>query len=681
MVRRAWLLALLLACSSHVSSPVSDPVPVPVPVPVPMPDQGTGSGSGTGTGTGTGVTGDAGYSGLGATSVPPDVVASFAAPALSPDVSRRIQSMLDVRGAGPGLFTRKGDRMLFTWRITGVAQVWRQDGPMKFPVQLTGGEDATTLVGLAPDDSFAVVSRDIGGSENPGLYLLDLAGGPLAKLQHEPDVQTFFGFVSDDSKSIFFRANDRAPDSYAIYRYDVATRAKEPVWTEPGLWGISDHAGDRLLLTKRLAADHFEVYTLDLATKTLTHVIGQGEVEDYAARFGATADTVLLRTNKTGDFHRLYAWKGGAVTPISPEQKHDVRAFDVDDARKRIYYEINDAGYIRTFVMDARTYKPITLPKLPAADNVTFGGASRDGRRFQVVIDGATRAPQTVAYDWSTKKLATWRVPSTPEIDVGAFAAASLESYPARDGTPIPMFVRRPAACAGAAKPCPVVVSFHGGPEGQSTAGFSTTAQLYVDAGFIYVQPNVRGSSGYGKTWLHVDDGPRRLDVISDIEDAATFIRREWAKGGVAPKVGVTGGSYGGYSTLMAMTYFAGAYDAGVSVVGMSNLTTFLANTAPYRRGLRASEYGDPDKDADALVKLSPLTYIDRLSAPLPVIQGLNDPRVPAGEAVQIYRAAEARGIERGLILFPDEGHGAIKRQNQVLTIGHTIAFFEKHLK
>jgi dipeptidyl aminopeptidase/acylaminoacyl peptidase len=438
---------------------------------------------------------------------------------------------------------------------------------------------------------------------------------------------------------------------------------------------------------KRLGADHIEVYTLDQTTKQLTPIIGQGEVEDYAAVFGATPDTVLLRTNRTGDFHRVHAWKAGTLTPISPEQPHDVGGFGIDRARRRIYYQVNHDGYQKPFALDARTYKPIALPKLPAADNARFAGASRDGRHIQFVIDGATQAPESIAYDWKTRKLTTWRVPSTPEIDVTGFAAASLESYPARDGTPIPMVVRRPARCpppgvaARGSGPCPVVVSFHGGPEGQSTPGFSTTAQLYVDAGFVFVQPNVRGSAGYGKTYLHVDDGPRRLDVITDIEDCAKHIRSTWTVSGIAPKIGVTGGSYGGYATLMAMTYFAGAYDAGVSVVGISSLTTFLANTAAYRRILRASEYGDPVKDKDALVELSPLTHVGKLAAPLLVIQGLNDPRVPAGEAVQIYRAAEARGIERGLIIFPDEGHGARKRQNQVLTIGHTIAFFTKHLR
>ncbi|HSD67606.1 MAG TPA: prolyl oligopeptidase family serine peptidase, partial [Vicinamibacteria bacterium] len=172
-----------------------------------------------------------------------------------------------------------------------------------------------------------------------------------------------------------------------------------------------------------------------------------------------------------------------------------------------------------------------------------------------------------------------------------------------------------------------------------------------------------------------------RLDIITDIEDAALHVRKAWAVNGVAPKVGVLGGSYGGYSVLMAMTRFAGAYDAGVSIVGISSLVTFLQNTAPYRRILRASEYGDLEKDRDALVKLSATSYIDRLSAPLLLIQGATDPRVPVGEAIQMYEATTKRGVPTGLIIFPDEGHGAQKRENRVLQTGHTLLWFEKYLK
>jgi dipeptidyl aminopeptidase/acylaminoacyl peptidase len=263
-------------------------------------------------------------------------------------------------------------------------------------------------------------------------------------------------------------------------------------------------------------------------------------------------------------------------------------------------------------------------------------------------------------------------------VDLSRFVRASVETYPARDGTPIPVLVRRPARCDPA--PCPVIVEFHGGPEGQVRPGFSPGIQLFVDAGFVVVQPNVRGSDGYGKAWLRADDGPRRLDVLTDIEDAGRWARRTFAANGKEPRVGVMGGSYGGYATLVGMTMFAGTFDAGASNVGISNLVTFLANTAPYRRILRASEYGDLEKDREALVRLSPSSHVDRVKGPLLLIQGVSDPRVPAGEAIQIHEALTARGLPAELLIFPDEGHGAQKRENVVQTLGRELEFFRKHL-
>jgi len=585
--------------------------------------------------------------------------------------------MLDVRGAEAGLSTSKGDRQIYTARITGTAQVFRQDGPLKFPVQLTGGEDRTDVVAIAPDDSFVVVSRDVGGQENAGVYLLGLEGGPLKVVQHTPKVQTQLQYISDDSKSLYIRANDKDPASYAIYRYDLATEKRTTIFEDKGLWEIADHKGDAWLLVKELGSTQQEIYEYDLKTRKLTPILGQGEVEEYNVAYGAKPGQILVRTNKLGDYQRLYSLEAGKLTPISGELPHDVEAFTIDRARTRIYYRINEDGYLKLAVLDARTGKPPSLPKLPAAENVALATVSPNGRFAELSLDGSTVPPQAVTYDWQTGKLTTWRAPSTPEIDPKTFAKATLEYYPARDGTKIPMFVRRPARCDG---PCPVVVEFHGGPEAQARPGFSTRAQMFVDAGFTFVTPNVRGSAGYGKAWLHADDGPRRLTIITDIEDASKFIRASWGKDGKVPKIGVTGGSYGGYAVLMAMSYFAGAYDAGAEQVGISNLVSFLANTSPYRRILRISEYGDPVKDKEALVQLSPITHAGKIKAPLMLIQGVNDPRVPVGESLQIEKQLEQRKIPGGLILFPDEGHGAAKRGNIVLAIGHTIAFFEKHL-
>jgi dipeptidyl aminopeptidase/acylaminoacyl peptidase len=620
------------------------------------------------------------YSGHGVASLSPETLAAYAPKPLSSEVSRHIQSMLDIRAPGGGRLSPDGKTMFFNWSVTGVYQIWKLDGPRRFPVQMTGGEDVTRLVDTTPDGKWLVVVRDRKGEENPGLYLLDPNGGPLRTIQHKQGVQTKFQFATGDSKSIYFAANDKKADAYAVYRYDIAGGTSELVFGEDGLWNVEDHQKDgRLLLAKSVGELIREYYEFDPATKKLTPLFGQGEREEYTARYGAAAGEIVVQTPKLGEFRAIYRFKDGKLNPALSDPKHDIEDFELDEPRKHLFYTINDGGYERLKVVDARTLAEIKMPDFPGAEHVSFGATSRDGRFTLLRVTTAKSPTQTYVYDWNTKALVQWVVPSAPEIDTTRFVSAKIETYPARDGTRIPVLVRKPEKCDPA--PCPVIVLFHGGPEGQSRPGFDPGAQIIVDSGFILLEPNVRGSDGYGKTWLHADDGPKRLDILSDIEDAAKYARKTFAEGGKEPKVGVFGGSYGGYSTLVAMTMYAGSYDAGVAVVGISSLTSFLKNTAPYRRKLRASEYGDLEKDADALVKLSPITYIDKVSAPLLLIQGANDPRVPVGEAIQMHDALEKRGLKSPLIIFPDEGHGAQKRENKVLQIGHAMDFFDKNLK
>ncbi|MFO0552953.1 MAG: prolyl oligopeptidase family serine peptidase [Polyangiaceae bacterium] len=674
------LSVTLLACSRQRPTaprsfyfPPANPTPTEqapvVPVPVPT-------------------TAKPGYSGLGVESISPEILAEHAPRALKPEESRRIQAMLDVRAPSAGRVSPDGKRLFFNWSITGTPQVFRLDGAMSFPTQLTGGEDPTSVVGMTPDGKWLFVSRDRSGEENPGLYMLSPDGGPLVAIQHKPKVQTFLQHVADDGGSIYYRANDVTPESYAIYRFDLATSKATLVFGEAGIWSIADvfsknGVDEKLLLAKSVGSNMNEYFEYDLASKKLTPLFGQGEREDYVATYGAGGE-ILVLTPKLGEYRRLYKFAAGALEPVSPEIAHDVASFDVDDQKRRILYTVNEGGYTRLFALDAKSKKPLSIKKLPQGDHAFFGATSHDGRFTTIAIDPGTSPVESYVYDWDTSSLKRWHRPAAPEIDTSSFARVSLESYPARDGTQIPMFVRRPAGCttrSAADGPCAVIVSFHGGPEGQSLAGFSTRAQLFVDAGFVYAEPNVRGSEGYGKTWLHADDGAKRLGVITDIEDASKYVRAQWAVGGKAPKVGIYGGSYGGYSVLVGMSLFAGAYDVGVSVVGISSLLTFLENTAPYRRVLRISEYGDPDKDRDALTALSPITHVDKVKAPLMLLQGATDPRVPVGEALQFYDALKAKGVPTELIVFPDEGHGFQKRSNQVLALGHTLRFFKENLK
>ena len=625
---------------------------------------------------------DKAYSGHGADSISPEVLAKYAPPALPPELSRKVQAMLDVRAPSSGVLSPDGKRLFFTWAVTGVSHVWRIDGPQRFPVQMTGGEDATGVAAVSPDGKFIVVSRDRKGEEYPGIYLQNVEGGPLTVVQHKPKVQTFLAFVTDDSKAVYYRANDKKNDAYAIYKYDVASKKSELVFDEDGLWSVDDHRADgRMLLAKHTGGASQEYFDLDPKTKKLTPLFGQGEREEYDARYAKDPNEVLVVTRKLSDFARLYRFNAGKFTAISPEMPHDVEGFRTERAGDHVFYQTNDGGFTRLSALDARTYKEVKLPAFPGADHVLIASTTDNGK-FAVLSVGTSKAPpQSHVYDWATGRLMQWHLPSAPEIETSRFAAVTLESYPARDGVKIPMFVRRPDGCDKAADPCPVIVTFHGGPEAQARPGFSTRSQLFVDAGFVYVEPNVRGSEGYGKAWAHADDGPKRLAVIGDIEDASKFIRASWARNGKAPKVGILGGSYGGYSSLIGMTMFAGAYDAGASIVGISSLVTFLENTAPYRRALRASEYGELEKDKEALVKLSPITYIDKVAAPMIVLQGANDPRVPVGEALQIREALEARHVPNSLIIFADEGHGSQRRENRVLEIGHVLQFFQTYLK
>lgn len=623
------------------------------------------------------------YKGLGTESVSADTLKKYAPPALNPVMTNKLKKMFDVSAPGMGMLSPDKKTLFFTWRVTGISHVWKIDGPQKFPVQLTSGSDAVSLVDIAPNGKFLIISKDSNGEENPGIYKLELATGQITELYRKSKVQSRYDFITDDSKTIYFTANDTKADSYNIYKMDLASGEKTLIYEGSGYWGIADQRdnGKALLFYKATGSKTSEFYIYDQASKKLEPVIGVDEKGEYEVSFAAKKGEYLVLTPKE-EFKRLYLFNPAKSkdlkTLTDAKLKYDVSNFSIDEKRTRITYNVNREGYTELYAMDAKTYKPITLPKFKGADHVFSGKTTRDSSITMLGVISAQSPRVSYTYNWATKQMTQWVLPSAPEVDLKSFAVAELLNYETRDGVKIPMFVRFPKGCKE--KTCPVVVHFHGGPEGQSEAGFSPLAQAFVDEGFIFAEPNVRGSDGYGKTWIDMDNGPKRENVITDIEDAATWMKKNWARGGVTPKVGVMGWSYGGYSTLLAMTRYAGAYNAGVGMVGMSDLVSFLNNTAPYRRILRITEYGDPEKDKEALVKLSPITYVNQVKDPLMIIQGANDPRVPVGEAIQIQETLQKKKIASQLIVFADEGHGSSKKENQVLEIGHTIEFFKKNL-
>ncbi len=619
------------------------------------------------------------YAGLGKDSVSPETLKKFSPPALPEAMLTKIKKSLDVLSPGMGMIHPNNKQLFFTWKVSGQTHVWRLEAPNTFPVQMTGGKDATMLTDITRDGKWLVLSRDEDGQENPGIFLQSPEGGDLVKVFLKAKVRSSVSFITDDSEWIYFSANDVKPDANVIYRYNLKSQKTELVFDQPGLWYVADHRKNgNLLLVKQTGSRSSEYFEFTPSTKSLKPIVGQNEKEEYTVAYSKHEGEFIILTPKFEEFSRLYKFKDGKFDPISPLIKHEIESFNMDHDKTKIVYQINEGGYTKLKGLDADRFSEFKIPDFKGADHVVAGAFSQDGKNLMLAISYAQAPRSNFSYNFSSGKLTSWVTASVPEVNVKKFVRSELEYYPSRDGVQIPMFVRRPAQCVN--KSCPVVVHFHGGPEGQSVPGFSPYLQLFVDAGFVFVEPNVRGSEGYGKTWLDSDNKEKRLNVITDIEDAARFIKSKWAYGGLVPKVGVMGGSYGGYSTLMAMTMFAGAYDAGVANVGMSNLYTFLQNTAPYRRILRTSEYGDPETQKDILLKLSPITYLDQVKAPLMIIQGANDPRVPVGEAIQIQDALQKKNISSQLIVFADEGHGSQKKENQALERGHTLQFFINHL-
>lgn len=624
------------------------------------------------------------YQGHGQESLPTTVLEKYKAPDIAPELSQKIQSYLDIRAPGLGMLAPNNTDFYFSWKITGTFHVWKLGKPNSFPIQMTGGEDPTQLHEITPDGKFLILSRDRNGQEYPGLYLQSTQGDPLLKVFHKPKVRAFFVAVSDDSQKLYFRANDTDPTSYHFYTYDISNQKTELLFAPKGTWFIADKRPGYFLLGRAITNTAAEYFELNLKTKDLKPIIGQNEEEEYSVLYAYKSDEYFVITNKHSEFRKLYLLsKKEGLKTLPPNLNYDIDGFSTDNQKKYLVLNLNNGGYSQIKLFNARTLKEITLPSFLNYDHVYNGKFSRDGNHLILGMENSKGPRVSFSLNLKAMKLTQWVFPMSPEVNTNSFVRAELDYYPSRDGQKIPMFVRVPEHCKkrNLEKPCPVVVHFHGGPESQSRPGFSVFAQLFIDEGFIYVEPNVRGSDGYGKTWLHSDNGPKRLDVISDIEDASRYIKEKWKINNQEPKVGVFGWSYGGYSTLMAMSRFAGSYDAGVALVGMSNLVTFLNNTAPYRRALRIPEYGDPIKDHEALKLLSPITYLDKIKDPLLIIQGANDPRVPAGESLQIHEMLKRKNIDSKLIIFADEGHGSSKRSNQVLEIGHLLNFMNIQLK
>lgn len=609
-----------------------------------------------------------------------------------PETPPALKDMLlqyqNVRGAAFADWTPDGKSILITTRFADTAQLHRVDMPLGLRRQLTFFAEPVGGGTYRPDNGPRTIlyGKDRGGDENFQLYLMDEREG-ASTMVTDGTTRNTSGTFSDDGSLIAWSSVAKDSQKYKIL---VASgRApKEPraVLDEEGAWFPAAFSPDntKLLVGKSVSVNESYLYLIDLKTGTRTQVNPSTKQIAYSnAEFSADGKSLYVIMDEDSEFARLVRINlaTNAKTTLSGGIDWDVDGFEITRDRKTIAYVTNEAGISRVYIINAATGAKLPAPTLPTA---IFSGAgfSPDGTKLALSLSNAQTSGDVWVWDLKTRKLTRWTESEVGGIDPTTFVQPTLISWPTFDqvgGKPrqITGFQYLPPGPG----PHPVLINIHGGPEAQSRPGFSSNTQMLVKKlGMAVIFPNVRGSTGYGKTFVNLDNGRLREDSVKDIGALLDWIATQPNLD--KSRVVVTGGSYGGYMSYAVMTNYNDRLAAGISVVGISNFVTFLNNTSGYRKDLRRVEYGD-ERDpemAKFLQSISPLTNAHKITKPMFIVQGLNDPRVPYTEAEQMLKAIRANGQDVWFMMAKDEGHGFAKRSNQNAQQEATVLFLRKIL-
>lgn len=608
-------------------------------------------------------------------------------PEVPAELIERLDRYQNTRGASFAGWLEDGS-LVVTTRFAETNQAHRVRMPMGMREQLTFYREPINAVGTAPAkgaDGF-VFGKDVGGSEFWQLFWYDLASRDVTLLTDGQRSQNTTPLWSHDGRQLAWASTARNGTDYDLWVRDMATGEARIVLKEGGLWTPMDFSpdGKRLLVLRYVSINESYPGELDLATGKLElFPVDGGKAAFNAFRYAPDGRSVYYVSDEEREFLTLrhHDPAGDAPTLVSGHVPWDVSEIALSDDGKHLAYVTNEDGIGKLRVLSLPGHREIPLPELPIG--VIGGlGFSPDGQRLALTLNSATSPSDVYVIELATATLVRWTQSEVGGLDASNFRAPTLVRYPtfdAVDGKPrtIPAFYYRPEGEG----PFPVVVNIHGGPEAQALPVFNPSIQFMLEELKVAVLvPNVRGSAGYGKSYLQLDNGFLREDSVKDIGALLDWIGRQPELD--ANRVGVSGGSYGGYMVLASLVHFHDRIRAGIDVVGISDFGTFLANTESYRRDLRRAEYGDeriPEMKAFH-DRIAPLNNAGRITAPLFVAQGFNDPRVPWTEAEQIVKAVRGNGGDVWYLLFKDEGHGFRKKANSDYFGAASVLFWQKHL-
>jgi len=610
-----------------------------------------------------------------------------------------VERYLNVRSAfGPSFGA--GGSLAFAMDTTGVPQVWRLDGPRCWPEQLSFHDEPVGFVDCSPTREELVFGMDRGGDERTQFFRLSADGASEVDLTRDSTSSHQWGGWSHDGERFAFAANRRDDGHFDGYvqsrdeRGEAATLVfdgAETGWLTAAGWNPDD---DRIVFHEMHSNREHDLHVLDVEGGDVTHLTDDdgGEVRYGSLAWGPDGDVLYATTDREHDTLALGALDPatGEFTVVDEGGDWDVDAVAVDPDSRTMVQVGNVDGYseIRLYELDGegrRTALP--TPDLPTGVLVGLS-FSPDGERIAAAVSGPTRNPNVYVVARDTGECERWTAAPTAGIPRETFREPELVHYEsfgvdgpdpsAREaessgGLTVPAFLTLPAGDG----PHPVIVDVHGGPESQRRPSFRALRQYYVDSGYAVFEPNVRGSSGYGVRYMNLDDVERRMDAVADLDWGVEWLLgRDDVDG---ERIVAYGGSYGGFMVLAALTEYPERWAAGVDVVGIANFVTFLENTGEWRREHREAEYGSLAEDREFLESISPVNRIERIRAPLLVLHGANDPRVPVEEAEQIAaKAAEHVDVET--LIFDDEGHGFAKLENRITAYRAVVEFLDEHV-
>jgi dipeptidyl aminopeptidase/acylaminoacyl peptidase len=617
---------------------------------------------------------------------PGDNLVTDGIPKVPAELADKVGRYTEFRSAGLASWHPTKRDMLISTRFGNSTQVHRVKMPGGARYQLTFFPDSVSGASYEPSKGdYFVFSKGAGGNERFQLYRYDFATGDVTLLTDgkSRNGRAVWAHGGDRMAYTSTRRNNRDFDIWVMNPADP--KSDKLLVEAQGAWAPLDWASDesQLLAMESVSANESYLWLIDVETrgkKLLTPKGAPEKVSYGGAAFAKGGRSVFVTTDKGGEFHRLARidLTTGEHTFLTDHIKWDVDGFELSRDKRTVAFVVNEDGIGKLHLMDAETGKEKPIPDLPPG---SVGGLEwhKNGKDLGFSLTSARSPADVYSLDVETGKVERWTESETGGLNTQAFAEPELVKWKTFDGRMISGFLHRPPAKFTGKRP--VVINIHGGPEGQSRPGFLSRYNYFLnELGVALLFPNVRGSSGYGKTFLTLDNGFKREDTYKDIESLLDWLKTRDDLD--ADRVMVTGGSYGGHMTLAVATYYPERIRCAVDVVGISNFVTFLEHTEEYRRDLRRVEYGDErdPKMREFMQKIAPVNNVHKVKRPLFIVQGKNDPRVPLIEAEQMVSALKGAGVPVWYLMAKDEGHGFAKKANADFQLYATVLFMQEYL-